>query len=117
MIEGLVDIGASMSVMATNVVKELSIMCLVVGHETYKIAFGLVMQALGRITKLPIKLGGIICQMIFLVVNIDSYDFLLGLNFVIKIRTIVDVDKGFIHVCNRLGMEMEVLPINVVNML
>jgi hypothetical protein len=104
MIKGLVDIGPSMSVMATNVVRELSIMHLVVGHETYKIASGIVMQALGRITKLPIKVGGIICQMIFLVVNIDSYDLLLGLNFLIKIRTIVNVEKGVIHVCNRLGM-------------
>ncbi len=39
LIKGLVDIGASMSIMATNVVRKLGIMHSVVGHETYKIAF------------------------------------------------------------------------------
>jgi len=39
LIEGLVDIGPSMSIMATNVIRKLGIMHLVVGHETYKIAF------------------------------------------------------------------------------
>jgi predicted aspartyl protease len=36
MIEGLVDIGASMSGMAASVVKELGIMHQVASHETYK---------------------------------------------------------------------------------
>jgi len=34
--------------------------------------------------------------MIFLVVDIDSYDLLLVLDFLIKIKAIVDVDKGVI---------------------
>ncbi len=34
MIEGIVDIGASMSVMAASIVRELGIMHLVSGHET-----------------------------------------------------------------------------------
>jgi hypothetical protein len=38
LIESLVDIRASMSIMATNIVRKLGIMHLVVGHETYKIA-------------------------------------------------------------------------------
>jgi predicted aspartyl protease len=62
MIEGLVDTRACMSVMATNVVRELGIMHLVVGHETYKMAFGIVTHALGRIIELPVKVGGIMCQ-------------------------------------------------------
>jgi predicted aspartyl protease len=41
-IEGLVDIGAFMSVMATNVIKELGIMHLVASHETYKTTSGIV---------------------------------------------------------------------------
>jgi hypothetical protein len=52
LIESFVDIGASMSVMVASVVRELGIMHLVVGHETYKTTFGIVMQVLGRITKL-----------------------------------------------------------------
>jgi len=37
-VEGLVDTGTSTSVMATTVVRELGIMHLVIGSETYKIA-------------------------------------------------------------------------------
>ncbi len=48
LIEGLVDIRASMLVMATNIVKKLGIIHLMVGNETYKIAFGMVTHALGR---------------------------------------------------------------------
>jgi len=34
--------------------------------------------------------------MIFLVVDIDNFDLLLGLNFFIKIGAFVDVEKGII---------------------
>jgi hypothetical protein len=34
--------------------------------------------------------------MIFFVVNIDNYGLFLGLDFLIKTRTIVDVEKGVI---------------------
>jgi hypothetical protein len=46
-IEGLVDIGASMSVMVASIVRELGIMHLVLGHETYKTPSGIVTIALG----------------------------------------------------------------------
>jgi hypothetical protein len=71
-------------------------MHLVVGHETYKTTSGIVMQALQRIIELLVKVGGIICQMIFLVVDTCNYDMLLGLNFLIKIATVIDVEKGVI---------------------
>ncbi len=41
-VEGLVDIGASMSVMAVAVVRELGMMHLMIGPETYKTASGVV---------------------------------------------------------------------------
>jgi len=41
MIESLVGTGASMSVMAASVVREVGIMHLVAGHETYKTTFGI----------------------------------------------------------------------------
>ncbi len=63
------------------------------------------------------KVGRIMCQMIFLVVDINNYDLLLGLDFLIKIRAVVDVEKGIIQVHNGPGMEVEILPLNVVNML
>ncbi len=62
-------------------------------------------------------MGGIICQIIFLVVDTDNYDLLLGLDFLMKIGVVVDVEKGVIQVRNEPGMEVEVLPLNVVNML
>ncbi len=55
--------------------------------------------------------------MIFLVVDTDSYDLLLGLDFLIKIGVVIDVKKGIILVCIRPKMEVDVLPQNVVNML
>jgi predicted aspartyl protease len=57
--EGLVDTGASMSVMATAVVRELGMMHLVTGSETYKIASGVITQALSRINEIPVKVGGV----------------------------------------------------------
>jgi predicted aspartyl protease len=94
MIEGLVNTGASMSIMAASVVREFSIMHLVAGHETYKIASSIATQALGRIVKLPMRVGGIICQIIFLMVDTNNYDLLLGLDFLIKIRVVVDVGRA-----------------------
>jgi predicted aspartyl protease len=58
-VERLVDTSASMSVMAAAVVRELDIMHLVNGSETYKTASGVVTQALGRIDDIPVKVGGI----------------------------------------------------------
>jgi len=57
--------------------------------------------------------GGIACQMIFLAIDIDSYELLLGLDFLMKIGAIKDVDKCFIYVHNGLGMEVEMLPLNM----
>jgi hypothetical protein len=103
MIEGLVDTRASMSVMVASVVRELGIMHLVASHETYKTTFSIVTQTLRKIIELPVKVGGIMCQMFFLVVDTDSYDLLFGLDFLIKIRVIFDVEKGIIQVCSGSG--------------
>ncbi len=51
----------------------------------------------------------------FLVVNINNYDLLL--DFLTKIRTVVDVEKGVMQVWNGPNVLVEVLPFNVVNML
>jgi hypothetical protein len=55
--------------------------------------------------------------MVFLIVDIDTYDELLGLDFFMKIRIVVDVEKGVIHVWNGTRMVVELLPLNVINML
>jgi len=92
LVEELVDTGTSMSVMAAAVVQELGLMHLVFGSETYKIASGVVTQALGRIDEVPVKVGSVQCTMTFMVVDTDSYDVLLGLDLLIKIGAIVDVE-------------------------
>jgi predicted aspartyl protease len=80
-IEGLVDIGASMLIMAASIIRELGIMHLVLGHETYKMTSSTVTTALGRLDDIPMCVGNLVCSMVFLVVDIDTYDFLLGLDF------------------------------------
>jgi predicted aspartyl protease len=116
-VEGLVDSGASMSIMVAAMVRELGIMHLIAGFETYKTASGVVTQALGRIDEVPVKVGGVQCTMTFMVVETDSYDVLLGLDFLIKIGAIVDVERGLIQVRHGLGTNVEVLPLTMVNML
>jgi hypothetical protein len=117
LIEGLVDIGASMSIMVAAVVRELGLMHLVSGSETYKTAFDVITQALGRISEVPIKVGGVQCSMTFMVVDTDNYDVLLGLDLLIKIGTIVDVEQGLIQVRQGPGTDVEVLPLTMVNLI
>jgi predicted aspartyl protease len=116
-VEGLVDTGASMSIMAATIVRELGMMHLVTGSETYKTASGVVTQALGRIDEVPMKVGGVQCIMTFMVVDTDSYDVLLGLDLLIKIGVIVDVERGLIQVRHGPGANVEVLPLTMVNLL
>ncbi|CAK9192263.1 unnamed protein product [Sphagnum troendelagicum] len=116
LIEGLVDTGASMSVMAASVVRELGLMHLVSGTETYKTASGAVTQALGRVEEVPVKVGGVQCGMTFMVVDTDSYDILIGLDLLMKIGAIVDIEQGRIQVRKGPGADVEVLPLTMVNL-
>ncbi len=111
------DTGASMSVMAAAVVRELGMMHLIARSETYKTASGIVTQALGRIDEVPVKVGGVQCTMTFMVIDTDSYDVLLGLDFLMKIGGIVDVERGLIQVRKGPGTNVEVLPLTMVNLL
>ncbi len=116
-VEGLVDTGTSMSVVATVVVRELGMMHLVTRSESYKIASGVVTQALGRIDEVPVKVGGVQCAMAFMVVDTYSYNVLLGLNFLMKIGAVVDVERGLIQVRHGPRSNVEVLPLTMVNLL
>ncbi len=90
-VEGLVDTGASMSILVAAIVRELGIMHLVTGNESYKTASGVITRALGRVDEIQVKIGGIQCAMTFMVVDTDGYDVLLGLDFLMKIGVVVDV--------------------------
>jgi len=58
-VEGLIDTGASMFVLAAAVVRELGMMHLVIGNESYKTASGVIIRALGRVDEIQVKIGGI----------------------------------------------------------
>jgi len=116
-VEGLVDIRASMSVVAVVIVRELGMMHLVTGSETYKTASRVVTQALGRIDEVPVKVGGVQCAMTFMVMDMDSYDVLLGLDFLMKIGVVVDVEWGLIQVKHGPENNVEVLLLMMVNLL
>jgi hypothetical protein len=108
-IEGFVDTGASMSVMAAAVVREMGMMHSVVRSESYKIASGVVTQALGWIDEVVVGVGGVHYT--------DSYDVLLGLDFLMKIGAVVDVERGLIQIRRGPGTNVEVLSLTVVNLL
>jgi hypothetical protein len=116
-VEGLVDTGASMSVLASAVVRELGMMHLVTGNESYKTASGVITRALGWVDEIQVKIGGIQCAMTFMVVDIDGYDVLLGLDFLMKNGAVVDVERGLIQVRHGPGTNVELLPRTVVNLL
>jgi hypothetical protein len=59
-IEGLVDINVLMLVMAASVMKELDIVHLVSGHETYKTTSSMVIQEFGKIIDIPIIIGRVV---------------------------------------------------------
>jgi hypothetical protein len=103
--------------MAAAVVREMGMMHLVSGSETYKTASGMITQAMGRIDEVSVKTRGLQCAMTFMIVDTDSYDVLLGLDFLIKIGAIVDVERGLIQVRHGPGSDVEVLLLTVVNML
>ncbi len=47
----------------------------------------------GGLDDIPMHVGNVVCSMVFLVVDIDTYDLLLGLNFLLKIGAMVNVEK------------------------
>jgi hypothetical protein len=55
--------------------------------------------------------------MVFMVVDIVSYDVLLGLDFLIKIGVVVDVEQGLIQVRQGWRDNVHAFPLNMVNML
>jgi hypothetical protein len=53
--------------------------------------------------------------MVFLVVDTNTYDLLLGLDFLMKIGAVVNVKKGTIQIRHGPRADVEMLPLNVAN--
>jgi hypothetical protein len=51
---------------------------------------------LGRLGDIHVHVGNVVYNMVFLVVDTNTYDLLLGLNFLMKIGAVVNVEKGTI---------------------
>jgi len=118
LIEGLVDISAFMSInLLATIIQELGIIHLVSRSKSYKTTSNVVIQALGKISELHVRVGDVQCLMNFMVVDINMYDILLGLDFLIKIGTVVDIEKGMIQIRWGRRNSIQVLSLNMVNML
>lgn len=78
-------------------------MHLVIGFESCKTIFRMVIQAMGKIERLPIQIRDTQCSMVFMVVDTNNCDILLGLDFLIKIGVVVDIEYGLIQVKQRSG--------------
>jgi hypothetical protein len=52
-----------------------------------------------------------------MVVDTDGYDVLLGLDFLMKIGAVVDVERRLIQVRHEPGTHVEILPLTVANLL
>jgi hypothetical protein len=52
-----------------------------------------------------------------MVVDTDNYDVLIGLDFLMKIGAVVDVERGLIQMRHGPGTNVEVLPLTMVNLL
>jgi len=103
--------------MFTSTIQELGLMHLVVGLENYKTTLYIVMQAMGRVKILLAKVGGIKCFTTYMVVDMHSYNILMGSSFFVKIGVILDVKRGLIQVINGIGLDIQVLSLNTINMI
>ncbi len=88
---------------------------MVLGHETYKITSRIDIIALGRLDNIHVHVNNVVCNMMFLVVDIDTHNLLLSLNVLMKIGAVVDEEKGTILVRPGSRTDVEMLPLNVVN--
>lgn len=114
LIEGLVDTSISMLVMSTTIVREFGMMHLVSNFESYKTTSKVVTQALSRIFELLVIIGDVQCFMTFMIMDTNSYDLLVGLDFLIKIGVIVGMEKGLIQVRQGPRNNVQILPLNMV---
>ncbi|CAM6012422.1 unnamed protein product [Sphagnum balticum] len=74
-------------------------------------------EGAGMSKDVSVKIGGVKCAMTFMVMDTDGYNVLLGLDFLMKIGTVVDVEQGLIQVRHGHGTNVEVLPLTMVNLL
>jgi len=70
---------------------------------------------MGRIVNLLVKVGGIKYFMTFMIINIDDYNLLMGLDFLMKIKVVMDVERGLIQIKNSPKLNVQVLLLNIID--
>jgi hypothetical protein len=70
---------------------------------------------MSRVENLLVRVGGTKCFMTFMVLETDGYNLLMGLNFLMKIGAVVDVEKGLIQITNSPGLDVQVLSPNTIH--
>jgi hypothetical protein len=70
---------------------------------------------MNRVENLPVKVGGTKCFMMFMVLDSNEYNLLMGLDFLMKIGDVVGVGKCLIQIKNGLGIDVQILPRNTIN--
>jgi hypothetical protein len=64
-----------------------------------------------------VPIGETSCRMVFMVVDTNSYDILLGLDFLIKIGVVLDIKQCLIRIKQGPRTNVQIPPLNMVNML
>jgi hypothetical protein len=77
----------------------------------------MVMQSMGKFNELLICAGEVICKTNFMVVDTYEYEVLSGFDSLIKIGIVIDVEQSLIQIWHGPRVNVQVLPLNMVNML
>jgi hypothetical protein len=72
---------------------------------------------MGRIEGLHVFIGETSYRMAFMVVDTNNYDILLGLDFLIKIGIVLDIEQSLIQIKQGYGENVQIPPLNMVNIL
>ncbi len=75
------------------------------------------MQSMGKLNELLICVGEVICKMNFMVVDTYEYEVLSVFHSLIKIGIVIDVEQSLIQIWHDPRVNVQVLPLNMVNML
>ncbi len=94
----LVDNGMSMSIILVRMVHTFGLIHLVVETKNYKMTLGTMMNAMGinenLFTKGP---GEITCFITMMVMDKNSYHLPMGLDFLMKIGVVIDMEKEVVY--------------------
>lgn len=94
----LVDNGMSMSIILVRMIHTFEMTHLVVRTKNYKMTLGTMMNAMGIHKKLFINmLREITCFITIMVMDKNGYHLPMGLDFLMKIGVVIDMEKEVVY--------------------